>query len=418
MNRIFCSMGKSTISIFLLSLVVASMGTSVSHARFLKKGDAKESPRVRMGLYPCSTMGTTFIGPKDLGIHGYRLSLTEQSGIMYTCQGGHVDIAHLRKAADWTAYLAYRTFDRMLKNKTKFTFKQKEPTVYHVHIDYPQNWKELSRDDRIRIAFEISVELGKYFAFNALTWHEILTWFGYKATGIYSEFPSAFSWEDSYSNVLGCYIGAAALRDPDNGYDRAMTQILNMELKQLQARSAGTARYASDKVKGLWYTGDFLFFVDIRRRNFDIGLDDGYITPLLVPVIPQCPDAKARPCPVPNLDILGHYGFSVVFEIQPKEWEKDRILSIIYPDKSERKKRFEPRYAFGPLMEYIKNDAIEKYHYDSESFYPVAKRLTEVLGESFLKQGGSNSEANKVDFKKLASFWLAEADFKTPSNIP
>lgn len=417
MNLIFQFLAKSRNLFFLLCLITAFQSPSLSQARFLKKSRAKEPPRIRMGLYPCSTMGTNFIGPKDLGIHGYKLSLTEQSGIMYTCLGGHIDIAHVRKAADWTAYLAYRTFDRLMKNKTKFTFRQKEPSVYHVRIEYPQNWRKLPQNDRARIAFEISVELGKYFSYSALTWHEILTWFGYKATGLYSEFPSAFSWEDSYSNALGCRIGGEALRDPDNDYDMAMTLALDMELKQLKARSAGTARQASDKVKGLWYTGDFLFFVDIRCRNFDIGIDDGLVTPKLVPALSQCPDAMARSCPAPSLDVLEKYGFSVVFEIQPKEWEKKQILSIVYPDKSERKNRFEPRYAYRPLMEYIKEDAIKKYHYDSESFYPIAKILTQVLGESFLNQGDSTGEANKVNFKQIASYWLAEADFKSLSNI-
>lgn len=331
---------------------------------------------------------------------------------------GHIDIAHVRKAADWTAYLAYRTYDRLMKNKTKFSFRQKEPSVYHIQFIYPQNWKKLPQEERARIAAEISIELGKYLSYTTLTWHEILTWFGYKATGIYSEFPSAFSWEDSFSNVLGCYIAAEAVRDPDFDYDMAMTIALETELKQLQARSAGTARYASDKVKGLWYTGDFLFFVDIKSRNFDIGIDDGYVTPRLIPMLPQCPEAQVQSYPAPNPDVLERYGFSFVFEIEPKEWEKNQILKIIYPDRKERKKRFEPLLCFEPLMEYIKKDAIERYHYDSESFYPIAKRLTDVFGESFLQQDYTEKEDNKIDFKQLASVWLAEADFKTPSNIP
>ena len=63
-----------------------------------------------MGSYASSTMGTNFMGLGDIGKHGYRHSWWEQSGIMYTCKAGHIDMAHVRKTADWTAYLASRTF--------------------------------------------------------------------------------------------------------------------------------------------------------------------------------------------------------------------------------------------------------------------------------------------------------------------
>ena len=48
-------------------------------------------------------------------------------------------------------------------------------------------------------------------------------------------------------------------------------------------------------------------------------------------------------------------------EIEPKEWEKDKILQIVYPDVNQRKKRIEPAIHFAPIMKYIEQDAVAKY---------------------------------------------------------
>ena len=61
-------------------------------------------------------------------------------------------------------------------------------------------------------------------------WHEIATWFGYKMTGFYPEFGSAFSWEDMYSNLLGCHVGYLALYDNEHSFDRAVTVAAEAEL--------------------------------------------------------------------------------------------------------------------------------------------------------------------------------------------
>jgi hypothetical protein len=48
--------------------------------------------------------GTPWAGQK-LGTHGYYYRPSEKNGIGYACRAGHVDIMHVRIAADWTAYL-------------------------------------------------------------------------------------------------------------------------------------------------------------------------------------------------------------------------------------------------------------------------------------------------------------------------
>ena len=290
------SAGRAAAALFCLSAIIHA--GCAPKTRFLNQGNAKMPPRPRMGSYATSTMGTTFLGPEELGPHGYEYNWSEQNGIVYTCKGGHIDISHTRKAADWTAFLAARAFDRISRNKRGFTFKMREPSVYRVELSYPENWQDLPQAEQDRIASQVALALGPYLSYAANTWHEILTWFGYGSIAIYSEFPSAFSWEDTYSNLLGTHIAAEALRDTERSYDKAVTLALDRELKNLGIQKASAARRASEKMRGLWFSGDWLFFVHTKSRNFDIGLDDGLVTPRLVPSVSECRGAVAQPYPV------------------------------------------------------------------------------------------------------------------------
>lgn len=107
-----------------------------------------------------------------------------------------------------------------------------------------------------------------------------------------------------------------------------------------------------------WYKGYIL--VDTIKKNIDIGLDDGLVTPVLVPGI--CDGAEPKPLSVPTKDILKKYGFSMKHEILPREWEKSKILKIAFPNGHGRKIR--PDSHFQVIMDYIKNDAVQTYGYD------------------------------------------------------
>jgi hypothetical protein len=95
-----------------------------------------------------------------------------------------------------------------------------------------------------------------------------------------------------------------------------------------------------------------------------IGLDDGFITPFIVPSLAECEGAEFQAYPVPNLAFLSEYGFSVQFKIKPKEWEKDKILRIVYPQAKNRSNWIELVVHFVPIMDYIKKEALAKYGYD------------------------------------------------------
>ncbi len=325
-------------------------------------------PRTRFGCYAAAIPGMTFLG-RDLGSHNYHQPFFEKNGIVYTCQGGHIDLVHLRNAADWTSYLAAQSYKHLMKKDPGFSCKMPvDRSRTYVRISYPPGWDFLRAPDRSAIAEKMALALGPYLAFTMTTWHEVTTWYGYKCTVFPVEYDSAFSWEDSYSNLLGTRIAVQALQDKEHSYNQAMTIALNEEMGNLGILA--TARQAcqtSKSMKGQWYTGTCVLLFDMKKRNFDIGLDDGYVTPTLVPHVAQCPDAQPQSYPVPTLDILDEYGFSVTIEIEPREWEKGKILRVAYGDRPE--KRIAPQVHLAIIMDHIQREAAAKYgpQYNPES---------------------------------------------------
>jgi len=316
-------------------------------------------PRVRFGSYPSSNIGTFFQGP-NLGSHGYCLRLSEKDGIAYTCRGGHIDVIHVRIAADWTAYLAATAYQHLMNRETSFSCKLAvDRSRSFVTLTYPENWDCLSKDRQAAIAYEVALAMGPYLTFMMTTWHEMITWYGFKCIGPLPEFPSAFSWEDSYSNLLGTIIAVHALQDSEHKYNDAVKIAIDREMQKLGIQPARVAKQASESVRGKWFTGRILFLVNMKKRNFDIGLENGCVTPTLVPDLSACPDAEPMPYPVPKLDVLSQYGFSVKLEIEPHEWERGKILRVVYGNGPQ--KRIIPEQHFPIIMDAIRREAAVMY---------------------------------------------------------
>jgi hypothetical protein len=333
--------------------------TTVFPGVIFLNGCTVSQPGVRLGSYATATLGTHFLDTNSLGRHHFGSSCFERNGIVYTCKGGHIDIAHVRIAADNVRYLQDKVRRNLLRDSRTFDFKLKvEPSTYYVTIEYPPNWKKLSKKERNRIADEVSMELGAYLTYVMTTWHEVLTWFGFKCMAFVPEQPSAFSWEDVYSNVFGIKIGTLALQDKKHSYNKAVTIALEKELKKFGIQSKDTARKASDKMRGIWYEGTLI--AEMKVRNLDIGIDDGFVTPMLVPGI--CRGAIPEPLAVPKLSKLNTYGFKMILEVKPRELEKNRILRVIYPNVSpnEYPERIQPVEHLPAIMDYIKKELENK----------------------------------------------------------
>jgi hypothetical protein len=94
-------------------------------------------------------------------------------------------------------------------------------------------------------------------------------------------------------------------------------------------------------------------------RNFDIGLGDGEVTPILIPNVPECPDAQPQSYPVPTLDALAKHGFALSLEIEPREWERHKYLRLVHGDKPGT--RIRPETDFPIIMDYICQRAAAKW---------------------------------------------------------
>jgi len=331
---------------------------SILGLAILANGCGLHAPRTRMGTLPTPPPGPRFYEPHELGEHSYLFSPFERNGIIYTCKAGHIDITHLRWSADYTRYLIKKTRKTLMKKGRGFTFRLSlELSQHKVKFSYPEYWDDLTHKEKEEIAEIIAFEAGPYLAFNATLWHEILTWFGVHFIAVEPEFNSSFSWEDIYSNLLGTKLAVEALKNTEHGYNKAMTLAIDRKLEELEAQPRSTAIYAVEKMRGKWFTGYLL--VDTLRKNMDIGLDDGFVTPVIVPGI--CYGAEPEPLAVPTMDILAKYGFSMKYEIYPYELERYKIFRAVYPDGNGEK--VEPDKHFARLMYHIIRQAVEEYGY-------------------------------------------------------
>jgi hypothetical protein len=153
------------------------------------------------------------------------------------------------------------------------------------------------------------------------------------------------------------------------------------------------ARHASQGVKGQWFTGSVLFFVDIKKRNFDIGLDDGFVTPTLLPGVGPCEGAEPLSYPVPNLDVLARHGFSLSLEIESREWERDKIFAVL--SKDPKTSRIQPTTDFPILMDYLRKAAEEKYGPIADGAFQLAPRQPSPTARQASAPGAPTTQARR-----------------------
>src|SRR5210317_627212 len=99
-------------------------------------------------------------------------------------------------------------------------------------VRYPVNWKYLDETTKRDHERDVSIRYGQYLAHKSLVWHELLTWFGYASSGLFSEQISSFSWEDPYSDVVGTWLAVEAIQN-GGSYDDQITNLLTEKVKEL-----------------------------------------------------------------------------------------------------------------------------------------------------------------------------------------
>ena len=315
------------------------------------------SPKLRPSPYFGCISGLKFADVDDLDPHNYNASFWDQHPLIYTAKAGYIDVGHLRESADRARYVFQVCYENILKTNTTFSYEVIEPDIYKITLKYPDDWDQLEADQKQEIAREVAIELGQRYAQYSLIWHESITWYGYASAGFLSEKPSSFSWEDSYSDLLGTKLAAMALRENTKPYDEAMTEIIGRELKKLDPQSVAIAKQATNLIKGKWYSGRYPL-VTMKKRNFDVGFDDGAISPFRVPGI--CEAALEEPCQVPSLEAVERYGFTVHLKMKPKADERKQIFKIIYPNDG----TLEPEKHFPRIVEHIRKLAVKEVDKD------------------------------------------------------
>ncbi len=186
---------------------------------------------------------TEVIGVDALGKHKFLgdKKKREGNGIIYTRNGGFIDMGHLRDQADWTAYL----YNLIIESKGAIIDKVlgHEGGQKTLKVAIPAN---ISSADARQLAGKIAYDLS--------VWHEIATWYGASSIPFVPERFSSFSVEDAYSNLLGVTLGIQAIAS-ELPYEVAMTELIIETLDSLDAipTEAGSIA-AMEAVRDIWWT--------------------------------------------------------------------------------------------------------------------------------------------------------------------
>jgi len=327
----------------LLTTVAVVLLSGCSYYRGLD--DYRGRPKLRKGAVACQSIPNKFIGVEEIGPHRYQYSFKEKVGIVYTDKAGHIDIGHLRKSADWTAYLSGLCRQHLSDGRRQWQYELTEPTRYSVRLTYPPLWEQV--ENKEVVIEEVAMYLGAHLAYTGMIWHEMLTWFGYSSTRFMNEFGSSFSWEDNFSNLLGVRLSSQALKDKEYNYNDAMTFAIDRELDRLGGQSMKVARQMAKEVKGRWYTLRFPFFLKMIKRNLDIG-EDGDVVSV------KCHgNDKGESMPVPHRAWEG-YGFKLHLELAPTGRRTRGIRKAIM------KNTVVPKRDFTTIIDIIEQDAMTR----------------------------------------------------------
>jgi hypothetical protein len=258
--------------------------------------------RTQVGIVPVPGMVIgNIVGPDDVGPHKYdggALALNpsqdpsagrdwgENNGLVYTCRGGFIDIAHVRDYADWTIFLTAHVF-RGLRHGGTIALSDKGGT--RRIVIHPQSAAQL---DAVG-ARDLAIATGQWLAFQLSNWHEIATWYGWSWFRTFPETASAFSPEDLYSDMVGARIAAGIIQansaETDSLYEATMNVWLRRTLQRLGAQPTAVGRQAMFAVDGVWW--DSSRRLPDKRLTLRRYLDTG---PTLAPWLVSAAGIDAR----------------------------------------------------------------------------------------------------------------------------
>jgi hypothetical protein len=268
---------------------------------------AKGGPRDRIGALPFPGAFTLYrpADPENLGRHRYERTPRwfhpdESSGIVYTTRAGFLDLAHVRITIDAVRFCTRQVRAAIAARRDLVTLPTIEGSAFIVTLRTPSDLSNAGGND---VADELAIRIGQRLGYLMMTWHEMITWFGYRTILFIDESPSAFTYDDTMSHVVGLRVAGRALRDRSGrSFDDSATTALHKELAALGAVTPGETERAARAVEGLWWSrGKPL------KRHLEIGLLDDTIRPWLIPGLHLMRDTEPESFRLPTLDdVFGH----------------------------------------------------------------------------------------------------------------
>lgn len=243
--------------------------------------------------------------------------VVDGNGILYTLRSGTIDPDHIygwaRKTKSYYDDL-YKCLSTDCGHLSSGYFK--------VTLLYPAAWKQMPAAQKEKAARQMAVEAAQYLAFNDGLWHEMATWYGHRTFPLISDFQSALSWEDLYSDRLGTVIAARAI-ERGGDFEYNVTLLTKEELKNRQLVDTGRARSITATMEHKAYENDPVA-KEILWRSMDIGTGDGQINPA---VFPGFTDKEPIPLPAPTLDLLAKHGIKAKIVVSPSSPKYGTIKS-------------------------------------------------------------------------------------------
>lgn len=279
--------------------------------------------KARLGPVPVPFYeNENILGVDEIGPHSYdRGGLArERNGLVYTCRGGFIDIAHIRDNADRTLWLALQ-FVRALPGPIALDLPE-EGTLRRVTVAaLPPEL--LARHGR----WHVAIALASWTSYQLSAWHEIVTWYGWESVKGFPEKLSAFSPEDMYSNALGIDLAAGIVEDLEirsrEQYDQSMTAWIREALRRLVVVPKPQARQAMRAVDGVWWDSSKRLpdWKLLTRRALDIATT---VRPWIVadalpdagPAVAHMCDGRPPPLPLRIPDELGERPIAELVEIR------------------------------------------------------------------------------------------------------
>lgn len=335
--------------IILLFLIFSLPFTHLTYAKGLTEDQAQRKPIFRIGSFPFPSILYEEV-PDDLGEHSYegKKAKTDKGygrffpvkvetvgrGIMYTCRAGFLDMAHIRAGIDYTGLFVYKIKNAMKNSLKSIDLQGQEQSVHKVTFNYPDDWKNLSESELEKKIDQIALVGGQYLAHISLTWHEIVTWYGWSSTFIKNaEKSSAFSYDDIMSHMIGVHIAGRAISNRSLEFNEAVKIELDKELninngKLIRLNDKKTTELAK-RMKGRWYKAIIFPIVYDLKRITSIGLDGEMIYGCQVPDVNECAGIDFIGVSVPGMTEFqkgGIYEGIIQVTIDPVVPQKSEIL--------------------------------------------------------------------------------------------